>query len=190
MSCERFGRVPLPRDALLGPSTLNVGTISGGRAPNVVADHAQAEIMFRTVGDPAEIREAGRRRRRGPRGSPRSLAYTCDSSCGLRRLADHNRGLHHGHSDIGQRVGQTISDRTGQHPSWRTPRKSASRKKNCRKRWRFTREWSRTFFARSGCRKGRSAMRLGLAIVGLRKDGAADRAARAGIWFRGAREIR
>ncbi len=50
--------IPLPEDPLLGRSTLNIGTIAGGRAPNVVADHAQAEIMFRTVGDPAEIREA------------------------------------------------------------------------------------------------------------------------------------
>ena len=43
---------------MLGPCTLNVGTISGGRAPNVVADEARAEIMFRTVGDPAPLREA------------------------------------------------------------------------------------------------------------------------------------
>ncbi len=51
-------KIPLPHDALLGPSTLNIGTIRGGRAPNVVADLAEAEIMFRTVGDPAKIREA------------------------------------------------------------------------------------------------------------------------------------
>ncbi len=50
--------IELPQDALLGQSTLNIGVIAGGRAPNVVADHAQAEIMFRTVGDPAEIRQA------------------------------------------------------------------------------------------------------------------------------------
>jgi acetylornithine deacetylase len=49
--------IPLPEEPLLGPSTLNVGTISGGRAPNVVADEARAEIMFRTVGDPTPIRE-------------------------------------------------------------------------------------------------------------------------------------
>src|SRR5947209_3211457 len=51
-------RIPLPEDALLGRSTLNVGTIDGGRAPNVVADLAEAEIMFRTVGGPADIRTA------------------------------------------------------------------------------------------------------------------------------------
>jgi acetylornithine deacetylase len=55
---QEIRQIPLPQDAVLGPSTLNVGTISGGRAPNVVADQAQAEIMFRTVGDPAQLREA------------------------------------------------------------------------------------------------------------------------------------
>ncbi len=51
-------RIPLPVDALLGPSTLNIGTLSGGRAPNVVADEARADIMIRLVGDPAETKKA------------------------------------------------------------------------------------------------------------------------------------
>ncbi|MCS6952087.1 MAG: M20/M25/M40 family metallo-hydrolase [Bryobacterales bacterium] len=55
---EAIRRIPLPEDPLLGASTLNIGTISGGRAPNVVADFAQAELMVRLVGDPAAISEA------------------------------------------------------------------------------------------------------------------------------------
>ena len=51
-------KIPLPEDALLGRSTLNIGTIDGGRAPNVIADLAEAEIMFRTVGDPSTTRDA------------------------------------------------------------------------------------------------------------------------------------
>jgi len=51
-------RIPLPVDSLLGPSTLNIGTLSGGRAPNVVADEAHADIMIRLVGDPAETKKA------------------------------------------------------------------------------------------------------------------------------------
>ncbi len=50
-------KIPLPQDKVLGRATLNVGTIAGGRAPNVVADEARAEIMFRTVGDPGSLRE-------------------------------------------------------------------------------------------------------------------------------------
>jgi len=50
--------IPLPTDPLLGPSTLNVGTLSGGRAPNIVADEAHADIMIRLVGDSAETKRA------------------------------------------------------------------------------------------------------------------------------------
>src|SRR5580692_6946853 len=46
---EKVRRVPLPVDKILGPSTLNIGTIAGGRAPNVIPDHAQAELFIRLV---------------------------------------------------------------------------------------------------------------------------------------------
>ncbi len=51
-------RLELPSDPLLGPSTLNIGTIAGGRAPNVIPDEARAEIMVRLVDDAAGIRAA------------------------------------------------------------------------------------------------------------------------------------
>ena len=51
-------RLDLPVDALLGKSTINIGTISGGRAPNVIADHAQAEIFIRLVDDGDSTRAA------------------------------------------------------------------------------------------------------------------------------------
>ena len=50
--------IRLSHDPLLGNSTLNIGTIIGGHAPNVVADEARCEIMFRTVADPSPIRAA------------------------------------------------------------------------------------------------------------------------------------
>ena len=55
---EDIRKLPLPKDGLLGRSTLNIGTLAGGRAPNVIADKAKADLMFRTVGDPGPIREA------------------------------------------------------------------------------------------------------------------------------------
>ena len=42
----------------LGPSTLNIGTISGGRAPNIIADEARAELIIRLVGDSHATKEA------------------------------------------------------------------------------------------------------------------------------------
>jgi len=52
----RLRTVPLPSDPVLGETTLNIGTISGGRAHNVVADEARAEVTLRTVGDTGELR--------------------------------------------------------------------------------------------------------------------------------------
>jgi acetylornithine deacetylase len=49
-------QVSLPSDPVLGESTLNVGTLSGGRAANVIADHAKAEVMLRTVGDTSRLK--------------------------------------------------------------------------------------------------------------------------------------
>src|SRR5262245_17199602 len=49
--------VALPEDPLLGRTHYTVGLIEGGVAPNVVSPHASAELMFRTVGEPALVRE-------------------------------------------------------------------------------------------------------------------------------------
>jgi acetylornithine deacetylase len=48
--------VPLPTDPLLGETTVNIGTIAGGRAANVVADAARAEVMIRTVGPTDDLK--------------------------------------------------------------------------------------------------------------------------------------
>jgi len=42
---------------LLGNATANIGVVRGGRKANIVADEAEADIMFRIVGSPDEIRE-------------------------------------------------------------------------------------------------------------------------------------
>ena len=47
-----------PVHPILGPSTLNIGVISGGRAPNVIADHAKAELLIRLVDDPTLVKAA------------------------------------------------------------------------------------------------------------------------------------
>jgi acetylornithine deacetylase len=54
----RVRSIALPVDPLLGASTLNIGTIHGGRAPNVVADEARAEILIRLVGDSSSTKQA------------------------------------------------------------------------------------------------------------------------------------
>ncbi len=55
---ERVRRIPLARDPVLGASTLNIGLIQGGRAPNVIPDHASAEIFVRLVDSGDSFRTA------------------------------------------------------------------------------------------------------------------------------------
>jgi acetylornithine deacetylase len=55
---HRILAIPLPNLDDVGPSTLNIGTISGGHAPNVIADHAEAQVMVRLVGPSDETRRA------------------------------------------------------------------------------------------------------------------------------------
>ncbi len=55
---EAIRRMPLPEDPVLGRTTVNIGTIAGGRAPNVVPDAAKAEVAIRIVGDGCKIDQA------------------------------------------------------------------------------------------------------------------------------------
>jgi acetylornithine deacetylase len=49
-------KLPVIED--VGPSTLNIGQILGGHAPNVIADKAEAQVLVRLVGDSAPTRAA------------------------------------------------------------------------------------------------------------------------------------
>jgi acetylornithine deacetylase len=51
-------KIELPVTEDVGPSTLNIGQIQGGHAPNVIADKAEAQVLTRLVGDSAPVRAA------------------------------------------------------------------------------------------------------------------------------------
>jgi acetylornithine deacetylase len=55
---RRILEIPLPSLDSIGPSTLNIGTIHGGHAPNVIADAAEAQVLVRLVGPSEETRAA------------------------------------------------------------------------------------------------------------------------------------
>jgi len=55
---QRVQRIPLPSHPVLGATTLNIGRIEGGRAPNVIPDHARAELLFRTVTPTDDLKRA------------------------------------------------------------------------------------------------------------------------------------
>lgn len=44
-------------DEVLGQATVNVGVVRGGVKPNVIAGEAEAQMMFRTAGEPAAIEQ-------------------------------------------------------------------------------------------------------------------------------------
>ncbi|RRA50249.1 M20/M25/M40 family metallo-hydrolase [Acidipila sp. EB88] len=49
-------QVALPVSEDVGPSTLNIGLLEGGRAPNVIADEASAQVLVRLVGPSEQTR--------------------------------------------------------------------------------------------------------------------------------------
>jgi acetylornithine deacetylase len=50
---HRLRAMKLPSDPDIGPCTMNIGVLEGGRAPNVIPDNARAQLLYRLVG-PAE----------------------------------------------------------------------------------------------------------------------------------------
>ena len=52
----RLRAMALPSDPEIGPCTLNIGFIEGGRAPNVIPDYAHADLLYRLVGPSQDLR--------------------------------------------------------------------------------------------------------------------------------------
>jgi len=53
----RLRAMDLPSDPQVGPCTLNIGLIEGGRAPNVIPDYAHADLLYRLVGPSEALRK-------------------------------------------------------------------------------------------------------------------------------------
>jgi acetylornithine deacetylase len=52
----RLRELKLPTNAEVGPSTMNIGILEGGRAPNVISDFAKAHLLYRLVGPSETLR--------------------------------------------------------------------------------------------------------------------------------------
>jgi acetylornithine deacetylase len=52
----RLRAMKLPSDPEVGPCTLNIGLIEGGRAPNVIPDYAHADLLYRLIGPTDQLR--------------------------------------------------------------------------------------------------------------------------------------
>ena len=54
---ERLRRMKLPENPEVGPTTMNIGIIEGGCAPNVIPDYAKAQLLYRLVGSSAVLHQ-------------------------------------------------------------------------------------------------------------------------------------
>ena len=56
LALTRLRAMPLPSDPQVGPCTLNIGLIEGGRAPNVIPDFARAHLLYRLIAPADDLR--------------------------------------------------------------------------------------------------------------------------------------
>jgi len=54
---NRLRALKLPAAEDVGQCTLNIGVIEGGRAPNIIPDHARAQLLYRLVGPSEQLRK-------------------------------------------------------------------------------------------------------------------------------------
>ena len=54
---QRLRAMELPDNPDVGPCTMNIGLLEGGRAPNVIADQARAHLLYRLVGPSSPLRQ-------------------------------------------------------------------------------------------------------------------------------------
>jgi len=55
---DKLLKIDWPVDEFAGDTTVNIGQISGGHAPNVIADEAEAQVLIRLVGSSEPVRAA------------------------------------------------------------------------------------------------------------------------------------
>jgi acetylornithine deacetylase len=57
VALTRLRAMTLPEHPQVGPCTLNIGMIEGGRAPNVIPDFARAHLLYRLIAPAGDLRQ-------------------------------------------------------------------------------------------------------------------------------------
>ena len=112
---NRLRAMKLPCEEGIGPCTLNIGMIEGGRAPNVIPDKAKAHLLYRLVGPTDELRRKIEQSVARPGQGRIHLGDPIPPLAHAGRTAHHGRRLHHRHSRAHQ-LGRTAADRSGIDP--------------------------------------------------------------------------
>ena len=136
---DRLLEIDLPVTEDVGPSTLNIGQIHGGHAPNVIADKAEAQVLIRLVGDSAPLRAAVLRAAEGLA----EVDFTLEIPfVRLKAVEGLPTMVAKFTTDIPQlsNWGEPLLLGPGAF-MWRTRRKRSSRRRSCWKRWSCTSRW-------------------------------------------------
>ena len=104
----------LPVTEDIGPSTLNIGQIHGGHAPNVIADKAEAQVLVRLVGDSAPVRAALLEAAEGLAEVDFTLEIPFVAAARVEGIADDGREVHDRHSATEQ-LGRAAAAGARQH---------------------------------------------------------------------------
>ncbi len=95
---QRLRAMKLPEEEGIGPCTLNIGVIEGGRAPNVIPDKARAQLLYRLVGSAEQLK----REIVEAVGNLAQVEFVLEipfvSSADAGRPPQHGRGFHHRHT--------------------------------------------------------------------------------------------
>ena len=98
-----------------GATTVNIGLIGGGYAPNVMADKAEAHLLVRTVGPSQEVKDAIARVVAGRAEVNTTLDLACVRMRRGGRAADDGGEVCHGYSDA-DGVGRAVPAGAGIDP--------------------------------------------------------------------------
>ena len=139
---DAIRKVELPVDDVLGPSTLNIGTIHGGRAPNVIPDEARAEIFIRLVGDSAEHPQGARRRPSATRSNSTSCSKFRRSGSPPSKDCRRPWSPTPPTSRRSSARGANHCCSAPEPFTWHTRSTSACRSRNFSTQWKFIRKWS------------------------------------------------
>ena len=163
---QEIRKIPLPQDDFMGRTTLNIGVISGGRAPNVISDSARAEISFRTVDDADTLRQAVTRAVAGRAAAKEAFSgppMRFTSFDGLEStVVSYTTDV----PAFARRLGPALPDRPRQHPRSPHARRTRPQKRTARSRRNLQKNGSATSHPR---RRGPRPMNL--AIIGHGKMG-------------------
>jgi len=140
---EVLGKVlamPLPELEGIGQSTLNIGQIHGGHAPNVIADKAEAQVLVRTVTDSAPVRA----QLLAVAGDLAEVEFTLDTPFVRMRAIE-------GLPTMVAKFSTDIPCCSVPVPStWPTPRQKRSPRRNCLRPWTSMSRWASNCLAEAG----------------------------------------